>query len=222
MRRLTFPLALVLVACVAAGNAGARPLQAACTPDTTYSPPGALPLDTSRPGLTTKIEPPHFYRVDGDTVAELQAAMSQCSPASADHYWGYERNWVNYQYTTASESNGLCRIDQVAVGVHASTILPSWTPGPGAAPGLAGEWRRFLAALTVHEHGHQALALTWGKKLLSDLETLPAQACSSIGARISQLATNDLDSLQQAQEAYDARTHHGATQGAVLGTGGGG
>ena len=183
-------------------------------PDTSFQVPSVLTL--SAPGLTTAIDPPRLYPVGGNTVAEINTQIGKCKPPSAGRYAAITRYSLNYSYTASKQADGLCRLARVSVGIHVAVALPGWTPGPGAAPGLADAWQAYVAALTLHEQGHVDRDVQSAQQLRSDLEALGESDCATLNVQVSALATKSGVALAQANLDYDNETGHGATQGAVL------
>jgi predicted secreted Zn-dependent protease len=114
------------------------------------------------------------------------------------------------------QPNGLCRLATVSVGLHAGVVLPSWTPDANATPGIVAGWQSYIAALAAHEQGHVDLDVTGARRLLADLQALPALPCGSVDTRVASMLTNTTDAIERANAAYDAETNHGRGQGAIL------
>src|SRR4029078_10465196 len=103
-----------------------------------------------------------------------------------------------------------------SVGIHVTVAVPSWTPGPGVAPGLADGWQTYIAALILHEQGHVDRDLASAQQLLDDLTALGEADCGGLAAQVSNLATLSGVALAKSHADYDNETAHGRTQGAVL------
>lgn len=185
-----------------------------CTPDTSYSIPAQLNVAASPTGLTQSIDPPAYYRVYGNSSAQVHAQLQQCAPG--DEFSGVTGYSLAWQYDTTDNGSDTCTISNVKVGLHINMALPQWQPSSGAAAGLATEWQKFITGLTTHENGHVAIDQQYGTQLLNDLQAYPATDCGSVAAGIQAKASADITSLNAANDAYDARTNHGATQGAIL------
>jgi predicted secreted Zn-dependent protease len=174
--------------------------------------PDPLDLDEAKPGLNEQLDPPQYYRVTGNTSAEVTSRLDACTPVAP--YWGQAGWYVNYKYWSA-EADGTCAVAGVTVGLHTNTYLPAWSPAPGAEPGLAQKWRRFIAAFELHEQLHVDIARRHAAKIAADLQRVSAP-CDTFADAVSGTFERDMDALEEEESAYDERTDHGATQGAVL------
>ncbi len=127
-----------------------------------------------------------IYDVDGETVADIRAAMTANSPES---YWGYTRWYVSW---TA----------QCEVSVKITYTLPSWTGHDDADEELQDYWDTFIANLRIHEQGHGGHGRSAGAEIE---ETGCVEDPYGI---IEKWAKQD--------KTYDDETDHGVTQGAVF------
>lgn len=109
-------------------------------------------------------------------------------------------------------------------------LLPKWTGFDAACAEAKAEWNRFIAKLTEHEHGHDTAAqkaiddakpradLSGGPAVDCDRAKAEAAALEALDDAIDAEAERINQAIEQAHDAYDAATNHGATQGAVLDT----
>jgi predicted secreted Zn-dependent protease len=195
--------------------AAPAPAVATTCPDT-YQGPVSLPLTPAQTGLAQAVDPPHVYPVTGDSAAELNASMARCRPAIARPYNAITRYTLGYQYTSVKKASGLCEVTKIAVSLRVGVVLPSWTPGPGAAPGLAEQWQTYIAALTLHEEGHVDRYVEGAENVLAQLEALPELDCGTVASRVAATVQDASLGIARDQADYDAETSHGRTQGAVL------
>jgi predicted secreted Zn-dependent protease len=195
------------------------PAPQACTP-AAYSLPSAIDLTNQATGLTQTIDATAYYRIYGNTAAQIKTQLSQCPPiaASADgaSFAAETGSKLNWQYSSTSDTSGMCRISNVKVGLHLNMILPAWQPTGDAATGLAANWQNLISSLTTHETGHVAMYQQYANQLLHDLQALPATNCTSIAASVDAVSAANIAALNTANAAYDTATNHGVTQGAVL------
>ncbi|HSX45959.1 MAG TPA: DUF922 domain-containing protein [Candidatus Saccharimonadia bacterium] len=179
--------------------------------------PAAISLSPGQNGVSQVVDQPIYYQVYGNTAAQVQAQIKQCSQVSQsgeDFAAGtyYTMNWL-YDYTT----DGLtCSIVNVAVGVHVGQVLPDWNPTASSDSGYAAKWRSFMANLQTHENGHRDLDIQYASKIKQDLKGLQGVSCSGIKQAADATANADLAALNWANDNYDAQTDHGQTQGAVI------
>ena len=189
-----------------------------CTPDTAYAGPTSLNLSAASPGLSTQIDPTHYYQVYGYTNTQIRQQINACAPklSGDDDFTGYTTYRLSWQYNYTGNTDGTCSLTTPKIGIHIGEVLPSWQASAYATPGLASRWSAFVAALDTHEHGHITLDQQYAAQIVADLEALPATDCGSIAAQANAIINNGVAALNAANAAYDARTNHGATQGAIL------
>jgi predicted secreted Zn-dependent protease len=193
-----------------------------CTPDSAYGTPSQLDLTADPDGLTQIIDDHSYYQVYGNTAAQIHGQVKQCAPnggseaGGGDEFaaeTGYRLTW---QYDTTASDAGTCTVSNVKIGLHLNMVLPEWRPTAAAGNGLVTAWQKYVSSLATHENGHVAIDQQYAGQLLSDLQAYPATDCGSMAASIQAKINADTAALDAANDAYDARTNHGATQGAIL------
>lgn len=180
----------------------------------------AVPLlcaacDHPRRAPAPPVEPPalavaevdtHWYAVAGHDVRSLRESLRAVAPRNADgEAINGDTRW-NATWTWQGVGEP-CRVDAVAVELRVSVWLPAWTPDPGTDPALLGPWRRYLEALALHEQGHVELVRAEVAQLDDILRAASCADADAVGAAA-------LDAIRALNAEYDARTHHGALQGA--------
>jgi len=132
---------------------------------------------------------------------------------------GYTANttWhLSYEYRPRSQPGGACEVDTVTTKLDLKVSMPRWAPTAGASPDLSARWSRYISALQVHEAGH----LQTGRDFESGFKraALAARAanCGELNSALRTLFDSLLDQARARDRDYDARTGHGATQGAVF------
>ena len=190
-----------------------------CTPSS-FSLPTGLALDSAAVGLTMQQDNPAYYQIYGGTATALRTQIQRCAPGSngsaSAEFTGQTSYDLTWQYSTVN--NGNCSLTDVKIGVHIATALPLWQPTSGAASGLPARWQSFASSLATHEQGHATLDKQYASKLLSDLNTVTNVDCGNLSSTVSNIVNADVGALNQANNAYDTATNHGATQGAILPT----
>lgn len=189
-----------------------------CTPDRSYTTPSQLSLASAPAGLHQVIEPTHWYRIYGYTPAEVEQQTAHCAPASGgDAGFAGETDYrLNWYYNYADNGSGACTLSNLKVGLHVQVALPLWQASSHDATGLASAWQRFISGLNTHEQGHVSLDQHYAATLLQDLQALPPSNCATIEQTVNATANRDVAALNSANDAYDARTNHGASQGAIM------
>src|SRR5262249_17282261 len=145
--------------------------------------PSVLALTAA--GASTVVDPPHLYPVTGNTVAEINAQIARCKPAAAGGFAAVTRYSLSYSYASARQPDGLCKLTRISVGIHVAVALPSWTPGPGVAPGLADAWQAYSSALALHEQGHVDRDVGSAQQLVNALAALGPVDCGSVGLQVT-------------------------------------
>lgn len=152
------------------------------------------------------------YDVTGRTFDALTRSLRANGPQG---FHGMASWRIGYQYRTIRQAD-TCRIDTVITTVSGEILMPRWIDEATAAPALQRRWTEHYAALKRHEDGHiqhgRELALLVKERLMG----LGSVACDTLKG----LADGEFQRLHQnlktRDRQYDARTGHGATQGAFF------
>ena len=181
-----------------------------CTPSG-FTMPAAVNLTTANPGLTTITDQPETYTIYGNTMNDIRSQIMRCAPGANGNVsaeftaqTAYNLVW-NYSMVTTDS----CHLTDVRVGLRIKMSLPNWQAGTSVTPGLTTRWQTFITNLLTHENGHAALDTQYAEKMVNDLN---GADCSNA----KNITDTDVAALNAANDAYDATTNHGATQGAIL------
>jgi predicted secreted Zn-dependent protease len=169
-----------------------------------------------QPGLTVSTRAV-YYRITGQTAAELRAQMNRRGPL--DYFSGkrYDAfaNWTFSWWYHDRVRTGNCRITSAKVLVELKYTYPRWLRPRNASPTLIGSWNRYLRALHIHEQGHGTITIGIGRKLHASIRALsPRRSCQKLEAAADLLGANAIERANKVEATYDARTNHGASQGA--------
>jgi Bacterial protein of unknown function (DUF922) len=101
-------------------------------------------------------------------------------------------------------------VTRVTISVPVTVTLPEWPEAERLPATARAEWQRFMRALDAHEQGHLRLVRQFfdqrfGRTLL---HLTTDQATARFDARI--------EAWRQANENYDAQTHHGLNTGTEI------
>ena len=193
----------LLAACASAVLAGCTASSGGGTGDRPEPPPPNAPATAN----TTYA----YYEVTGNTMGELLASMHRQRPPEG---YGVTRSF--FSWTTRWEPvAGVCRITEARVSLRTEVTLPRWEPGPDASPGLVSQWRTFVENVRLHENGHLEIAVAAKYAVERELRRVQAPSCMTVQGAGNQAAERVLSEYRARQRAYDARSRHGATQGAV-------
>ncbi|HVG43259.1 MAG TPA: DUF922 domain-containing protein [Longimicrobium sp.] len=168
-------------------------------------------------------EPPHpnapaaanatyaYYEVTGNTVGELFTSMRRQSPSEGFGVTRWDISWT----MRWEPVGGVCRIVQARVNLRTEVRLPRWEPGPDTSPELVAQWRTFSENLRSHENGHLEIAVAAAREVERELRRVQTPSCMNVQGAGNQAAQRVVSEYRARQRAYDARSRHGATQGAV-------
>ncbi|MGD0272231.1 MAG: DUF922 domain-containing Zn-dependent protease [Gaiellaceae bacterium] len=169
-----------------------------------------------QPGLTVSTRAV-YYRITGRTASDLRSQMNRRGPL--DYFTGkrYDAfaNWTFSWWYHDRVRAGKCRITSAKVLVELKYTYPRWAPPRSASAQLQRKWQRYLKALHKHENGHGAIAAEMGRKMLQSIRSLaPRSSCRRLEAAADQVGADGVEQANKVEAAYDARTNHGASQGA--------
>ncbi|MCM0082419.1 DUF922 domain-containing Zn-dependent protease [Geomonas sp. Red32] len=157
-----------------------------------------------------------YYDIDGPTVEDLQRQMRHNGTKWGDgNVYAALTTWdLHFDYDI-SEDDGHCSVKSVKTNVEIVYHLPRLVGGNAAE--LAPVWEKYLAHLKLHEFGHKDITVkTAGEinEVLSSLQNYKNEG--ELEKEAKRLTDEKLRELKDLQVGYDAKTHHGETQGAVL------
>ncbi|HLT48502.1 MAG TPA: DUF922 domain-containing protein [Rubricoccaceae bacterium] len=156
-----------------------------------------------------------YYDVQGRSEQDLLQAMLRQGPSWEGHrYFGLTQSEVRYTYWKQESVTG-CVLSNIAVYLKITVTLPRWQPTPGTPYAMERNWRQFERALRNHEDGHRRLAEEEAEMIRRMLTGLRAPSCAGVDALAEQQAAQIQQSYGGLNRAYDERTEHGRSQGAL-------
>lgn len=158
------------------------------------------------------------YDVTGSTAQAIRASLNRLGPAADDGkrfdamtQWSVHYRW-RYESTRQQ-----CTVTTFSTTLDIRMLLPRWAT-PSRGPTLMVRWTTYMRALRRHEDGHADYGRRAAEAIRAMARTLrPAPTCEELDAAIRARADEIIDRKAREEEAYDVRTRHGATQGAVFG-----
>ena len=215
MRQLTYLLAAAffLASPVLAEKIGTETVKLAKYEEQT-------PFQMERGEMTLDLKEKHeYYDISGVTLDELRGQMKKNGTKWGDNQtYAALTTWdIKYDYKV-SENDGRYSIASVKTKADITYHYPRVVNSAGMPEDVAGHWNSYMYSLVVHEVGHKDIAV----KAATDIN----EALSSIGhfdskrelKKAVNLAVEEIfKNLRENQVKYDDDTHHGVTQGAVLG-----
>lgn len=153
-----------------------------------------------------------YYDVEGRDAGALLASLNA---RSGGGFHGTGTWYLSYQFRTRAAPGG-CAVDELTTKLDLKLRLPRWSPPSNAAPGLAASWERYINALRAHEDGHLQTGRDFETAFRRAASGISAPDCGAVDAALRARFDAMLEQARQRDRDYDARTSHGATQGAVF------
>ena len=185
-------------------------------------------------------EAPPTYTVTGATLAQVALGFNQIdgNRVSAGQTVWQDTMVYEISYDVKVDASGSFTVTatprKVKITVQFVVTLPIWNPNDlnNADAAARNEWFRFLAALEAHENGHVNILKNANYKAYTtrisnvaasrssakSLDDAKQDATVAINSQAAQIRKQMEMDLQTQSDAYDSKTNHGATQGAILNT----
>jgi len=176
--------------------------------------PQAPPWLSSDISVVAKDEP---YTVTGSSAAEIRDNLNRARPSDKSRRHDAMTHWyVRWSYPF-DRGTDRCATGPIKVSVTVRTQMPEWAAPPDAPADLSQSWNQYLKSLRHHEDGHKNHGLLAARDVLEKLKRLDAKdTCDAMNIAANAAGNRILDEYREKDRAYDQRTRHGATQGAVF------
>lgn len=184
-----------------------------------YDDGNKFPL--KKPEMLTEIkvkENIQYYDIDGITLADLLAQMKLNGTKWNDgKVYSALTSWnIRYDYDITL-LDGRYYISSIKTDVDIVFQLPRLVSSARTPATLTDAWKTYIWNLTKHEDGHRDIAVSTGQEIYQILASIGSfTSGTELDAEARRLVKAKLQRLKEAQMEYDAETHHGKTQGAVL------
>lgn len=156
-----------------------------------------------------------YYEIVGTTLQDLTAALDARGPRQdGQRFFGLTEWEVNAEYRWVPHETG-CAMEDIVVRVAVRTTMPRWRPRGQVHPRTRHAWERFVRDLDRHEEGHRALSTEAGEAIRWRLVSLHEPTCHTMKRAAERTVAEALGEYEARHRAYDHRTGHGRTQGAV-------
>lgn len=153
--------------------------------------------------LETTVE---WFDIRGFSTREMRESMLQTAPYSLvqkSPVWGQCRWWFEWKFGHRVAATS-CRIDKVAIKVHAQMKLPRWVDANHASSDLRQRWDDFERRLRQHEDGHKANGIRAANDLARRLRALPEfKDCVALNAEIVKTRSRVLSEYRLLDNAFD-------------------
>ncbi len=159
-----------------------------------------------------------YYTVYGNTKSELISQLYYCTPVPIHqgHYAASTEYVVNWSVNYSALDDGRCAVDSPRVNMGIAQTYPRWVNTQPAIQTMQTIWDTFMSHVTEHENGHVDIDKDYAWRLFRMLSDEPPAECLALQTSVGTKAQQIINSLDQANNDYDAKTQHGTTQGAVL------
>lgn len=156
-----------------------------------------------------------YYELGATTIADLitefQAAAGK---GGIPVRFGLTKWDITFTTSPTFGTRTSCSTQFIALHVAITATLPKTTRITHFTTEEAVEWQRFLTALRRHEAQHDSIVVAQATTFLQQVETDANHSGAQIG--MDQCVADILERIERASIAFDATTHHGATDGAAL------
>jgi predicted secreted Zn-dependent protease len=173
----------------------------------------AVPAFAS-PAVTETIT---YYDVTGSTPSEVRASLNQRRPTDTTEHRGFDATthwYVSWRYTYQRRQQS-CAIGGVSTTVTVTITMPRLRADGSSPPALRQAFADYTQKLLVHEKGHARIGIEIAERIERAIRVLhPQPTCERLGQVANDRGHDLIKEANQQDIDYDARTHHGATQGA--------
>lgn len=152
------------------------------------------------------------YRVYGATDDEVRASLDARNPGDYD---ARTRWFVDWSYTSAIRSSR-CVVSASTVRTRIGFTYPRWVAPTSATDELRADWTHYMSRLRVHEAGHASAGRLTARRIVGTLATTTRSTCAALDRALRAAIAAHFAAGNAMDVAYDRRTRHGATQGAVF------
>ncbi len=173
---------------------------------------GDINFDSYGLGLSKPATSFQTYEIYGNNKYEAAQQRRDCGPDG----FGAKAVWkLGWTYFT-QEEDGICRSDRGKVVVQSGIQMPDWVFTEATSDDDKQLWNTFIANLTQHEKNHISNGWSAGNDVHSLMTSYSQNGCSGFSDTLNAQLQQIVDSYEAVDEAYDAETNHGSTEGAVF------
>jgi predicted secreted Zn-dependent protease len=176
-----------------------------------------LQIKSEMPPQVKVTENFEYYDIDGASPDELRAQMKRNGTTWNDgRVYAALTTWdIRYHYDITG-TDGTYRLSSIGTDVSIIFHMPRLTPVK-AGEQLSLSWNNYLEHLKTHEFGHRDIAVDTAREIYQSLAALGSfSSKTELDNEAKSLIKARFKHLKEAQIDYDAQTHHGIKQGAVL------
>lgn len=158
-----------------------------------------------------------YYDISGGSSTQLRREMDAKGPVTDGKRNDAYTHWhVDWRYPFQKSAAG-CTTGPATITLKTSYQFPRWTGEPSGDAELRRRWHCYQGALLTHEDGHRVHGRDAAAEIEAKLPTLPPRrTCDEMDAAANAEGQRILQHYRDLDREYDAKTNHGATQGATF------
>lgn len=155
------------------------------------------------------------YTVSGNTLKEVRADINSKRKAAAGGGYDSINRWNTRWRFTTENTGGSCVVTSVTVTLDIEIVIPKLASN--APTDVRRRFDEYIERLMVHERGHSTHSVAAANEIEPALLAIaPEATCREAVKEANQRANAILARQKEIDKDYDARTRHGATQGATF------
>ncbi|MEP7001433.1 MAG: DUF922 domain-containing protein [bacterium] len=159
-----------------------------------------------------------FYDASGTTPREWLASSRRSAAAAGVTIpflatTGWSTRWT---FASSRVTSIGCEAKLPTVSLSIKFVMPRLVADSVVSTEDRLEWLRFTHSLWSHEEGHAIRGVRAAAEIRDSLQRIHTSACTQLSPALSEAVRKVLEKYTTLQAAYDARTQHGARQGAMI------
>ena len=158
-----------------------------------------------------------FYDISGSTMKDLVDELRRKGPLDADgKRYDADTRWsIKWNYRYQPRGNA-CRLNTVHVSAEIKYVMPRLADSARVPADLRQRWNSYVGNLKTHENGHGRHGSDAAREVEKALLALSRATCNGIAGDADTTAKQVIAKYNKLDIDYDAKTSHGATQGALF------
>lgn len=149
-----------------------------------------------------------YYDIYGQSADDLRGQMNALGPPDGGRRWDAYTAWY-IRWNWPGYGTRDCDLGRATTSLEITVTLPRWANPKGADSALITKWNKYYETLSRHEQGHVDIVTKSYPKVLQAIQNATCQTAE-------QAALQAIEPIHEADQDYDTRTRHGATEGATF------
>lgn len=164
-----------------------------------------------------------LYEFEADHPREVELNLRAFGPvAQEERFHGKHSATWSYKYEWTRPERNICKPTDLRILARSVITLPHLSNVDSVDAELREDWTSYISALREHEIGHRQILEDHLIELRERLIAQPTRPCAEFPGASEPIRDSARQELRARQDAYDEKTRHGRTQGAVWPPRGGG